>query len=136
MGVVRVMDKLMKDQKFLNGVRQIRHVVFVTGEEVGWARLKAESDAETYDPSKSDSRSIHTTGLDDTLASFATLNYVALLGLAHLDIAGLRRLYAFSDANMVVDEGRGGDEDVSNDGVIGGSNGVGEGDGEEVVGGV
>lgn len=50
--------------------------------------MKAEVDAGTYDPSASDSCSIHSLGLDDALLAFATLDFAGLLGLGQLDVDG------------------------------------------------
>lgn len=104
-GVVRVMDKLIEHHEFASGVHRICHATFIAGEEARRVGFKAEIDAGTYNPEASDSRSIHTIGLDDALVIFATLDYVYLLGLGRLDIVGLRKLCVFDDADEMVNEG-------------------------------
>lgn len=60
---------------------------------------KTEINSRTYDPEASNCRFIHTTGLDDALLRFAPLDYPHLLCLVRLDVADMRRLYAFDDAD-------------------------------------
>lgn len=104
-GVVRVMDKLIEHHEFASGVHRICHATFIVGKKARRVGFKAEIDAGTYDPEESDSRSIHTIGLDDALVRFATLDYVYLLGLGRLDIVGLRKLCVFDDVDEMVNEG-------------------------------
>ncbi|XP_023731545.2 uncharacterized protein LOC111879323 [Lactuca sativa] len=106
------MDKLLEHPEFTGGISRIRHVAFVVGEESGWENLKAQVDVGTYDPSASDSWSSHSSALDDALLAFATMDFIGLLGLGHLDIVGVRALCTFDDGEECVGElvvGTGGD---------------------------
>lgn len=88
-------------------------------------------DSGAYDPNASYSRSIHTTILNDDLHGFTTMDHASLLGLGHLDIAGMGQLCALKDVG-----------DVSVDMLIegasgwGGGGGNGDGDGDNGDGGV
>ncbi|KAL7593516.1 hypothetical protein Lser_V15G33220 [Lactuca serriola] len=90
--------------QFTGDISRIRHVAFVAGEDSGWASLKAQVDAGTYDPLASDSRSSHSSALDDALLAFATMDFNGLLGLGHLDVDGVKALCTFKDSNEGVGE--------------------------------
>lgn len=83
------MDKRIEHPKFIGVVSRIRHVAFVTGEDSGRSALKAKVDSGSYNPNDSDSRSSHTTSLNDALLVFASMDHASLLGLWNLDIEGM-----------------------------------------------
>ncbi|KAL7584393.1 hypothetical protein Lser_V15G42406 [Lactuca serriola] len=141
-GLVHVMEKLLEHPEFTGGISRIRHAAFVVGEESGWANLKAQVDAGTYDPSTSDSRSSHSSVLDDALLAFATMDFASFLGLGNLDIDGVRALCTFDDSEEGLGElglgtvggdgdGVGGDGNGGGGGIgaVGDSDGNGNGDG-------
>lgn len=80
-GVLHIVDKLIKHPEFTGGVGQIRHAAFVAGEESSHAGLKLEIDFGTNDLEVNDSRSSHIAGLDDSFLSYDTLDCSHLLGL-------------------------------------------------------
>ncbi|XP_023733093.1 glycine-rich cell wall structural protein 1.8-like [Lactuca sativa] len=125
------MDKLLEHPEFTGGISRIRHAAFVTGEESGWANLKAQVDAETYDPSVSNLRSSHSSTLDDALQGFATMDFAGLLRLGNLDVDAVRALCTFDDSDEGLGELGAGTIGGGRDGV-GGSGG---GDGDWDVGG-
>ena len=129
-GFVHVMDKLLKHPEFTGGISRIRHAAFVVGEESGWANLKAQVDARTYDPSASHSWSSHTSALDDALLSFVTMDFAGLLRLGHLDVDRVRALCAFDEGKEDVEVlGPGGAGASAGAGGIDGGGEVGDGDG-------
>nr|KAJ0190434.1 hypothetical protein LSAT_V11C800451160 [Lactuca sativa] len=94
-GLVRVMDKLIEHPEFTGGISCIRHAAFVTREE--------SVDIGTYDPSANDSRSSHSSALDDALLAFATMDFAGLLGLGQLDTDGVKVLCTFDEDDDVVE---------------------------------
>lgn len=80
------METLIEHPEFTSGISRIRHAAFVAGEESDRAGLKAEIDFGVHDPDTSDSRSNHTTSLNDALLSFTTMDHASLLGLGNLDM--------------------------------------------------
>lgn len=88
-GVVRIMDKLIEHAEFANGVHQIYHIYFVVGEELVCTGLKARIDVGNYNPKASDSCSSHICDMEQDIVDFVTLDCTSMLGLGHLDIAGL-----------------------------------------------
>lgn len=109
--VVRVVDKLIEQLEFSNGVRRIPHVLFVVGEEFGRADLKVEIFVGTYDPSASDSRSNYITDMNPTIEDFVMLDYVSMLGISRLNIVGLKHLCTFDDEDIANLPGGGGSSD-------------------------
>ncbi|XP_023729422.1 uncharacterized protein LOC111877116 [Lactuca sativa] len=110
--------------QFTGGIIHICNAAFFVGGDSGRASLKAQVDAGTYDPSANDSRSSHSSALDDALPAFATMDFAGLLGLGHLDVDGVKALCTFED----------GDEGVGELGVGTGGGGVG-GNGSNGAGG-
>ncbi|XP_023751348.1 uncharacterized protein LOC111899727 [Lactuca sativa] len=121
-GFVRIMDKLLEHPEFTCDIGQICHATYLVGEDSGWANLKAQVDAGTYDPSDSDSRSSHSSALEDALLAFTTLDFVVFLGLGQLGMDEVRALCAFDGdeevvsvlgvgAGSVVEGGAGGGDD-------------------------
>lgn len=101
-GLVRVIDKIIEHPEFTGDISRILHVAFVAGEVSRWASLKAQVDAGTYDPSASDSRSSHSSSLDDAILAFATMDFAGLLGIGQLDVDGVKALCAFDKGEDVV----------------------------------
>lgn len=97
-GVVCIMDNLIEHLKFTIRFSQIRYAAFVVGEEFGHVGLKADIDSGAYDPEASDSRSKHTTSLNDAFLTFSMMDYAAILGLGPLDMAVIRHLCVLDDA--------------------------------------
>lgn len=127
-----ILDKLIEHPEFTIIVSRIRHAAFVSGEESDHDGLKVEIDFGAYDPNDSDSRSSHTTSLNDTLLSFSTMDHTSLLGLGHLDMAGMCQLCALEDVGEVPDDiliggagGSGGGDHGGDDAAIGGGGGGG-----------
>lgn len=88
-GVVCIMDKLIKHLEFTSAVSQIHQAAFAASEESGRVGLKAKIDFGAYGPNASDSRFGHTTSLNDALLAFAAMDHASLLGLGHLDMVGM-----------------------------------------------
>lgn len=116
--VVRIMNKLIEHLKFTSTVSRVRHASFVAGDESGHNGLKAEIDSGSYDPNASDSRSSHTTSLNDVLFDFSTMDHASLLGLGHLDMMVMHQLCSLYEVDEVPDdmliEGSGGDSGGNN----------------------
>lgn len=127
-GVMCIMDKLNEHMEFTSMVSQIRHAAFFTGEEFGHCGLKADVDSSAYDPNSSDSRSSHTTRLNDALFDFATIDHASLLGFGHLEMEEMRQICALEDVGEIYDDmliegaGGGGNQNVGGSGgaVVGG----------------
>lgn len=64
-GFMHIMDKLIEHPKFTIVVSRIRHAAFIASEESDSSGLKVEVDYGSYEPNASDSRSSHTTSLND-----------------------------------------------------------------------
>lgn len=91
-GVVRIMEKLIEHAEFTGAVIRIRYTVFVVGEESECSRLKAKVDSGSYDPNVSNSRSSHSTSLNDARLAFTTMDHVSHVGLGNLDMEGMHQL--------------------------------------------
>lgn len=119
-GVIHIMDKLIEHPEFTGTMSRIKHAMFVTGEESGRSGLKVEVDSSSYDLNTCDSRSSHTTSLNDTLLSFTTTDHASLLVLGNLEKEGMRQLCVLEEANNILDG-------VLIDGVGGGGGSIGDG---------